>query len=97
MEFAGAETDEIVGAVRSIMTGVDVSEFVDGPLEDVTVPKTELANTCGTKVPSPQLLTVNVKVLPEEALMENEQPVAVPEFVKSAFETELTFCEKVRE
>jgi hypothetical protein len=97
VEFAGAVTDEIVGAVRSILIGVVVSEFAAGPLEEVTVPKTEFAKTCGTRVPSLQLLTVNVKVLPEDALIANEQPVAVPEFVKSAFETELTFCEKVSE
>jgi hypothetical protein len=97
VELEGAATEEIVGAVRSIVMGVVVSEFAAGPLEEVTVPKTEFAKTCGTRVPSLQLLTVNVKVLPEDALIANEQPVAVPEFVKSAFETELTFCEKVSE
>jgi hypothetical protein len=32
VELAGAETDEIVGAVRSILIGVDVGEFEVGPL-----------------------------------------------------------------
>ena len=32
VELAGGETDEIVGAVRSILIGVDVGEFEVGPL-----------------------------------------------------------------
>jgi hypothetical protein len=81
----------MVGAVRSIMTGVVDDASPEGPLAEVTVPKTLPARTLGIKVPSLQLETVKVKEVPEDALIENTQPVAVPAFAKSAFATELTF------
>jgi hypothetical protein len=56
-----------------------------------------LARTWGIKVPSLQPLTVNVKFVPEDALTEKLQPVALPELEKSAFATVFTFCEKESE
>ena len=94
MALAGAETEEIVGAVRSIVIGVEVGEFEDGPFVLVTVPKTAPARTCGINVPSLQELTVRVKLVPEDALIENEHPVAVPALEKSLATTVFTFCEK---
>ena len=87
----------MVGAVLSIIIGVVVCESAEGPFVAVTVPYTEFAITFGISVPSPQELTVNVKEVPDAALMEKEQPVAVPAFAKSAFATEFTFCEKAIE
>jgi hypothetical protein len=49
------------------------------------------------RVPSPQDVIVNVKEVPEDALGEKLQPVAVPAFEKSAAATVFTFCEKVNE
>jgi hypothetical protein len=46
-------------------------------------------------VPLPHEETVKVKLLPDEALIEKVQPVAVPALEKSALATEFTFCEKV--
>jgi hypothetical protein len=54
-----------------------------GPFELVTVPNTELTFNRGINVPSLHELTVNVKLVPEEALTEKEQLVAVPAFSKS--------------
>ncbi len=51
--------------------------------------------TCGMSVPSPQLETVRVNVVPDDPLIENVHPDAVPAFEKSEFATLLTFCEKV--
>ena len=84
-----------MGAVRSIVMGVVVSESDAGPLDEVTVPYTELAKTFGINVPSLQLDTVNVKDVPDAALMENTHPVAVPALAKSLLATVFTFCEKV--
>jgi pantothenate kinase-related protein Tda10 len=70
---------------------VVVSALLPGPLVLVVVPNTELAITWGITVPSPHDETVRVKEVPEEALIENTQPVAVPAFEKSLFATELTF------
>jgi hypothetical protein len=39
--------------------------------------------------------TVRVKEVPDELLIENVQPVAVPALEKSPFATEFTFCENV--
>jgi hypothetical protein len=89
--FDGGLTVVMVGAVLSIFTGVEVNESDTGPFVEVTVPYTELASTLGIKVPSPQELTVSVKVVPEAPLIEKEHPVAEPAFAKSEFETELTF------
>ena len=61
MELLGAETDEIVGAVRSITT-VFAEETEGGPVE---VPVIELAFNCKIKVPSEQLVTVTVYVVPD--------------------------------
>jgi hypothetical protein len=61
------------------------------------VPYTLLAVTFGISVPSLQLETVNVKLVPDAPLIEKTHPVAVPAFEKSASATEFTFCEKVRE
>ena len=36
-----------------------------------------------------------MKLVPDEALIEKLQPVAVPALEKSPFATEFTFCEKV--
>ena len=89
--MAGADREERVGAVRSKTIVVDAGELAAGPLLLVTVPKTELASTWGIRVPSLQLLTVRVKLVPDDALTEKLQPVAVPEFEKSPFATEFTF------
>jgi hypothetical protein len=45
-------------------------------------------------VPLPHEETVKVKLVPDEALIEKVQPVAVPALEKSALATEFTFCEK---
>jgi hypothetical protein len=42
-------------------------------------------------VPALQDETVRVKLVPDDALMENEQPVAVPELEKSALAMPETF------
>jgi hypothetical protein len=42
-------------------------------------------------VPSPQELAVNVKLVPDSALIEKEQPVAVPAFEKSLLAMPVTF------
>ena len=91
MLLDGPVTDEMVGAVRSIVMGVVVSEFAVGPLVLVTVPNTEFAITWGSRVPFPQDETVSVKLVPDDALIEKTQPVAVPAFEKSEFATESTF------
>jgi hypothetical protein len=93
----GAVTDEIVGAVRSIVIGVVVSASLAGPVAEVTVPYTEFAKSFGIRVPSLQLDIVKVNVVPEAALIENTHPVAVPAFAKSLLATVLTFCESVSE
>jgi hypothetical protein len=95
--FAGPVTDEIVGAVRSITTVFDAEEFDAGPFVLVTVPNTEFARSWGVRVPSLHEDIDIVIVVPEDALGENEQPVAVPAFEKSPAAIELTFCEKVIE
>ena len=89
--MAGAVTEEIVGAVISLVTGVVVKALPDGPLVFVTVPSTESAINCGIIVPALHEETVNVKLVPDAALMENEQPVAVPELEKSALAMPETF------
>ena len=89
--MVGAVTDEIVGAVRSIVIGVVVGAFAAGPFVFVVVPKTEFAMTCGMRVPSPHEETVKVKLEPEEPLIENKQPLAVPALEKSASATLFTF------
>jgi hypothetical protein len=71
--------------------GVVVSESLPGPFVLVVVPNTELAITWGITDPSPHDETVKVNDVPEEALIENTQPVAVPAFEKSLFATEFTF------
>ena len=91
MLLAGAVTEEIVGAVISLVTGVVVRAFPDGPLVFVTVPSTEFAINCGIIVPALHEETVSVKLVPDAALMENEQPVAVPELEKSALAMPETF------
>jgi hypothetical protein len=42
-------------------------------------------------VPSPHELTVKVKLVPDEALIANEQPAAVPAFSKSPSCIPVTF------
>jgi hypothetical protein len=54
--LAGAVTDEIVGAVRSMITVF--AELTEGG--PVDVPVIELALSCSIKVPSEQLVTVTV-------------------------------------
>ena len=54
--LAGGETDEMVGALRSMTMVVVAGEADDGP---VVVPETELAFNRGIKVPSPQFETIN--------------------------------------
>ena len=76
-------TDEIVGAVRSILIGVVVRASLNGPFVDVTVPKIELARSFGINVPSLHEVTVKVKLEPELELMAKTQPVAVPVLAKS--------------
>jgi hypothetical protein len=87
----------MVGAVRSMIIVVLAEVLEGGPFVLVTVPKTEFARTWGVRVPSPQEDIDMVIVVPEVALGENEQPVAVPAFEKSPAAIELTFCEKVIE
>jgi hypothetical protein len=87
----GAVTEEIVGPVISLVTEVVVRAFEDGPFVFVTVPSTEFAISCGIMVPALQDETVRVKLVPDDALMENEQPVAVPELEKSALAMPETF------
>ena len=53
--FAGGETDEMVGAVRSMMMVVVAGDAEDGP---VAVPVTVLAINLGIKDPSLQLETL---------------------------------------
>jgi hypothetical protein len=89
--FAGAVTEETVGAVISRVTEVVVRAFEDGPSVFVTVPNTEFAISCGIMVPALQDETVRVKLVPDDALIENEQPVAVPEFEKSPSAMPVTF------
>ena len=48
---------------------------------------------CGITVPTPQEETVNVKLVPDDALIEKVQPAAVPAFVKSPFSIPVTFCD----
>jgi hypothetical protein len=48
-------------------------------------------------VPSLQEETVKVKLVPDEALIEKLQPVAVPALEKSPFATESTDCENAIE
>ncbi len=48
-------------------------------------------------MPSEQLETVNVKLVPEDPLMEKVHPVAVPEFEKSEFDKPVTWALKVIE
>jgi len=93
----GAVTELINGTVRSITIVEEKRELAAGPLLLVTVPYTEFAITCGFKVPSEQLLTVRVKLVPELALTEKLHPVADPALLKSEFATVSTFCEKVIE
>jgi hypothetical protein len=88
---AGPVTIEIVGAVRSIVIIDEASEFDAGPFVLVPVPKTESASSWGIKVPSPHEETVKVKEIPDEALGEKLQPVAVPLLEKSLDATEFTF------
>ena len=95
--MAGAESEESVGEVRSMTIVVEAREFALGPLLLVTVPKTELASTWGIRVPSLQLLTVRVKFVPDDALIEKEHPVAVPALEKSPLATVFTFWEKESE
>ena len=75
-----AETDAIVGAVRSMVMVVLAGEFTPGP---VCVPVTELANNWGLTVPSPHPETVIVKEDPLDPLGVKEHPMAVPALVKS--------------
>ena len=89
--LAGAVTDEIVGAVRSIVIGVVVKALDAGPLVEVTVPYTELAITWGINVPSLHEETVSVNDVPDAPLIENMQPVAVPALEKSPLATLFTF------
>jgi hypothetical protein len=77
--------------VRSIVIGVVVGALADGPLAEVTVPNTELAITWGINVPSLHEVIVRVNEVPEEALIEKTQPVAVPALEKSASATLFTF------
>lgn len=91
VEFAGGVTEETVGEVMSRVTGVVVGALLAGPLVLVTVPKTEFEFNCGIIVPSLQEETVNVKLVPDDALIENTQPVAVPELEKSVFAIPVTF------
>ena len=97
VELAGADTEEIVGPVRSIVMVVDEGVLTEGPTMFVEVPVTELASNCGVKVPSLQPLTVSVKVVPEAAEIANAHPVAVPAFEKSEFATPVKFSEAVME
>jgi hypothetical protein len=87
----------MVGAVRSMIIVVLAEVLEGGPFVLVTVPNTEFARTWGVRVPSPQEDIDMVIVVPEDALGENEQPVAVPVLEKSPASIELTFCEKVIE
>jgi hypothetical protein len=50
----------IDGAVRSIVTGVVVGVFEDGPVCPVDEPKIEVASNCGVTVPSLHELSVKV-------------------------------------
>ena len=97
MPLAGAVTDEIVGAVRSIVMGVVARASLKGPFVEVTVPKSEFANILGIREPSPHEETVNVKFDPELALIAKMQPVAVPALVKSVFAIPEAFCESTIE
>ena len=91
MNEVGDGTLVMLGRVRSIVTGVEVCALLPGPLVAVTVPYTEFAVNCGMTVPSPQELAVNVKLVPDSALIEKEQPVAVPAFEKSLLAMPVTF------
>ena len=89
--MAGAVTDEMVGAVRSMVIGVVVKASLSGPFVEVTVPKSEPARIFGIKVPSAQEVTVRVRLEPELALMAKTQPVAVPALAKSELATPEAF------
>jgi hypothetical protein len=89
---ADCDTDT-VGAVASRVTGLDDGDVDDGPeLPDRS--RAPLAPNVGTIVPSeqPETVTVREAPLPDTA---NEQPVAVPEFEKSAGSTPVTGSENV--
>jgi hypothetical protein len=73
-------TEEIVGAVRSIVMMVAEVDAAAGPTE---LPVTEFAFNRGIKVPSLQEEIDIVKLVPELADTEKLHPVEVPEFSKS--------------
>jgi hypothetical protein len=85
--LAGPDTEEIVGAVRSIVIVVVADEFEGGPVD---VPVTEFAVNLGINVPSPQPEIAIVKDDPELELGENVHPFAVPALAKSAASNPVT-------
>jgi hypothetical protein len=83
-----------VGAVRSIVIVVLDVEAEAGPVLPAASVAPPDANT-GITVPSPQLVIVTVRDVPESVPGENEQPDAVPEFEKSPAATPVTDSENV--
>ena len=75
-----AETEEIVGAVRSITMVFVAGELATGP---TCIPVIEFAKSWGIKVPSPQPDAAMVKLVPVDVSGVNEHPVAVPALEKS--------------
>jgi len=91
--LAGALTDEMVGAVRSIVMVLEDATEV-GPV--VVVPVTELAFNCRIKLPSVQLVSVTVYVVPlplRPGVLQEELP---PNW-KSAASKPVTDCERTSE
>ena len=88
-------------AVKDETSGATASRVMVPPVKPVAGPAVPapsaapLAAKRGVTVPSEQLVTVTVRVLPVSAPGAKTQPVAVPVLVKSAAVTPVTSSENV--